>query len=76
KINQSIGKYTDTVLVSNLNEAVEVVKKTAIRGDIVLLSPACSSFDQFSGYAERGRKFVELLNAIKRVEAETPPEGC
>ncbi len=76
KINQSIGKYTDTVLVASLSEAVEVVKKTAVRGDSVLLSPACSSFDQFSGYAERGRKFVELVNAIKRTEAEMPPEGC
>lgn len=76
KINQSIGSYTDTVLVANLNEAMEVVKRTGVKGDIVLLSPACSSFDQFSGYAERGRKFVELVNAMKRMETETPPEGC
>jgi len=76
KINHSIGGYTDTVLVANLKEAVEVAGRTAVKGDTVLLSPACSSFDQFSGYAERGRKFVELVNARKRVESDTPEEGC
>lgn len=76
KINQSIGSFTDSVLVGNLKEAMEVVRRTAVRGDTVLLSPACSSFDQFSGYAERGRKFVELVNAMKRPETEPPQEGC
>lgn len=76
KINLSIGKYTDTVLAANINEAMEVVKRTAVAGDTVLLSPACSSFDQFTGYAERGRKFVELVNAMKQPETEPPQEGC
>ena len=76
KITQSIGRYTDTVLVGNLKEAMEVVRRTAVRGDTVLLSPACSSFDQFSGYAERGKVFRELVNAIKQGEAEPPQEGC
>ncbi len=76
KINQSIGKYTDTVLSKDLKEAMEVVRKSATRGDIVLLSPACSSFDQFSGYAERGRKFVELVKAIKGVNGDQPVDGC
>ena len=30
-------------------------------GDVVLLSPACSSFDEFSSYAERGEKFKEIV---------------
>lgn len=76
KINKSIGSCTDTVLVGNLKEAMEVVKRTAVKGDTVLLSPACSSFDQFSGYAERGKVFRELVLAMKQVEAEPPPEGC
>jgi len=76
KIKQSIGRCTDTVLVGNLKEAMEVVRRTAVRGDTVLLSPACSSFDQFSGYAERGKVFRELVLAMKQVEAEPPQEGC
>lgn len=76
KISQSIGKYTDTVLANDLTEAMEVVRRSATKGDVVLLSPACSSFDQFSGYAERGRKFVELVNAMKKAGNDLNGDGC
>jgi len=33
-------------------------------GDVVLLAPACASFDQFSSYEHRGRVFKELVNAL------------
>jgi UDP-N-acetylmuramoylalanine--D-glutamate ligase len=33
-------------------------------GDVVLLAPACASFDEFRGYADRGRRFIELLAAL------------
>jgi UDP-N-acetylmuramoylalanine--D-glutamate ligase len=76
KISQSIGKYADTVLVGSIREAMEVVKRTAVRGDTVLLSPACSSFDQFANYAERGKVFRDLVLGMKQVEPESPGEGC
>jgi len=49
---------------SNLEQALQCAWSLAERGDTILLSPACSSFDQFSNYAERGRRFKELARAL------------
>jgi UDP-N-acetylmuramoylalanine--D-glutamate ligase len=50
--------------VATLGEAVERAARIGRRGDTVLLSPACSSFDQFRDYAERGNVFKELVRAL------------
>jgi UDP-N-acetylmuramoylalanine--D-glutamate ligase len=55
---------TEIELVQTLQEAVRCAAAAARRGDTVLLSPACSSFDQFRNYAERGRIFQELVRAL------------
>lgn len=44
----------------DLAEAVRRARRLAVAGEWVLLAPACASFDQFSGYAERGDRFAEL----------------
>ena len=48
----------------NLEDAVELAFREAERGDVVLLSPGCSSFDMFKNYRERGERFK---NAVRRL---------
>jgi len=47
-----------------MQEALEIACKHALPGDVVLLSPACASFDEFSCYEERGEVFKRLVKAI------------
>jgi UDP-N-acetylmuramoylalanine--D-glutamate ligase len=48
----------------SLREAVEAAACEAVPGDVVLLSPACASFDMFADYRDRGQQFKELVNAL------------
>ena len=54
----------DPIIVTDLVEAVNEAGKIAVSGDIVLLSPTTSSFDQYSGYEERGRHFKNIVNSL------------
>lgn len=47
-----------------LSHAVQAARKTAKRGEIVLLSPACSSYDMYKNYAERGDDFKQIVNGL------------
>lgn len=55
-------EYTRYVKLENLKEAVDFAKKNVKNGDVVLLSPACASFDQFSNFEHRGEVFKEYVN--------------
>ncbi len=61
KINRLIGGVVKTTLTATMQEAVGAAAKAASPGDIVLLSPGCASFDEFTSYKERGRVFQELV---------------
>lgn len=50
--------------VLNMRQAIRMAFEGAKSGQAILLSPACSSFDQFKGFDERGRVFVNLVNNL------------
>jgi UDP-N-acetylmuramoylalanine--D-glutamate ligase len=60
EIAQDLDGFPVTV-VRNLHEALLCAEEQAIPGDVVLLSPACASFDQFRSYEERGAIFKQLV---------------
>jgi UDP-N-acetylmuramoylalanine--D-glutamate ligase len=64
RIAAAVSGAVEVELFATLGEAVERAARIGRRGDTVLLSPACSSFDQFRDYAERGRVFKELVRAL------------
>lgn len=48
----------------SMDKAIEIARSLAEKGDVVLLSPACASFDMFDNYEHRGRVFKELVNKL------------
>ena len=60
-IQDQIGDLIQTTQLETIDEAVEHCLKNADEGDILLLSPACASFDQFDSYEARGDHFRSLL---------------
>jgi len=77
KIESQIRGIVPIIPCETLDRAVAAARKAARPRDIVLLSPACSSFDQFENYEHRGRVFKELvLDRANAVTAETGKHGA
>lgn len=55
---------TELISADSLQQAVAVCQQQAQAQDVVLLSPACASFDMFKGYEQRGHQFVAHVNAL------------
>jgi UDP-N-acetylmuramoylalanine--D-glutamate ligase len=74
KIEQQIAGSVALERADNLERAVEIAGQAARSGDIVLLAPACASFDQFENYEHRGRVFKELVRnrAQQQASAASP----
>ncbi len=64
KMKESLGGLTDTVIADTFEEAVKTARSKAGAGDTVLLCPACSSFDMFRDYKDRGDRFKRLVEAL------------
>jgi len=64
KIERHLAGVVKIVSAGTLDAAVRQAAQHAVAGDIVLLAPACSSFDQFTSYEHRGRVFKELVKGL------------
>ena len=64
RMKAALDGATEIAMVATLQEAVKLAARAARPGDTVLMSPACSSFDQFKNYAERGDVYKELVRAL------------
>lgn len=65
QIAQAIEGTTEILHVDSLQQAVALCQENAQAQDVVLLSPACASFDMFKGYEDRGHQFVACVNALR-----------
>ncbi len=81
RIAQELSGAVELIRAGNLESAVLKAFQRARPGDVVLLAPACSSFDQFQDYEHRGRVFKESVERLAKdvesglVEWKWKPEG-
>ncbi len=66
KIQQALQQCVPMYAAKNIKHAVELAAEKADVGDIVLLSPACASLDQFKNYVERGNRFTEAVLGLNK----------
>jgi UDP-N-acetylmuramoylalanine--D-glutamate ligase len=62
--SQIVASKVEVVHAETLENAVRKAGAVAEAGDIVVLAPACASFDQFKNYEERGRRFKEMVRGL------------
>lgn len=57
--------FNDIIYVNNMKEAVDNAHKYAKKGDVVVLSPLCASWDMYNSYEERGKDFKNCVNDLE-----------
>jgi UDP-N-acetylmuramoylalanine--D-glutamate ligase len=75
KIESQIGSAVPVTSAQTLDSAVRKAADLAVDGDVVLLAPACASFDQFPSYEHRGRVFKELVQSLAALQSASPTGG-
>lgn len=68
QISQTFENNCRVTPCKDMADAVDRAYDTAVIGEIVLLSPACASFDMYGNYEERGRDFISQVNRLKEEE--------
>lgn len=63
-MERELGGVTEIEIAGDMEGAVMQAWRSGRSGEIVLLSPACSSFDMFRDYEERGERFKALVHGI------------
>lgn len=63
-IATALQNSTSVTFAENLQEAVQLSRKVAKKGDAILLSPACASFDMFNNFEHRGEVFMSLVRKL------------
>jgi UDP-N-acetylmuramoylalanine--D-glutamate ligase len=71
KIEKQITGSVAIERAGTIERGVKIASHAARPGDVVLLAPACASFDQFQNYEHRGRVFKELVHQLERQAAST-----
>jgi len=64
-IDDAVGGRVPTVFATSLQSAVEAAQQVVEAGDVVLLSPACASFDMFSSFEDRGEQFAKVVGGLR-----------
>ena len=72
KLEEAFGDLVPCVRAHSMDEAARRAQERALRGDVVLLSPGCASFDWFSNFEDRGRVFKRAVAAL----ASRQPTGA
>jgi UDP-N-acetylmuramoylalanine--D-glutamate ligase len=75
KIERHLAGVTKIVSAGTLDAAVRTAAQDAGTGDVVLLAPACSSYDQFENYEQRGRVFKDLVKQLVSGSASQQVSG-
>jgi len=71
KIEKQIAGSVAIERAGTIDRAMDIASHAARPGDVVLLAPACASFDQFENYEHRGRVFKDLVHQLERQAAST-----
>ena len=65
KMEAALQDHAPVTRVASMEEAVSTAASQSSAGDVVLLSPACASFDMFTGYVERGEVFCRAVERLR-----------